>query len=87
MRVIAPVSLCNPAEKVIQGPNGTTVFPPVNPDLHLVCFSIRGGITVGKPVTVDNQFNPPNTFRTLNVGAAFSLCAPSFKQIIPPPPG
>lgn len=87
MTVVAPVSLCNPAEKVIKTAAGQTVYPAVNPDLHLVCFSIRGGIKVGKPVTVDNQFNPPNTPRVLNVGAAFSLCAPSFKQIIPPPPG
>jgi len=81
------ISLCNPAVKVVPGPNPQT-FPEVNPDLHLVCFSISGGVTtVNKSVTVDNQFNPTGKFRTLAVLKAYALCAPSFKAIIAPPPG
>jgi hypothetical protein len=81
------IGLCNPAVKVVQTPAGPVTYPEVNPDLHLVCFSITGGITVNKSVTTDNQFNPAGKFRTLVVGKAYALCAPSFKQIIAPPPG
>jgi hypothetical protein len=84
--VVAPTEVCNPAEKLVTTSAGSQDYPPVNPNLHLVCFSIRGGITVNKQVAVDNQFNPPNQARILNVGAAYQLCAPSFKQIIAPPP-
>ena len=56
---------------------------------HLVCFSIRGGVNLnGKQVFVDDQFTsaPAGSFGQLTLGAAYQLCAPSFKQIIPPPP-
>lgn len=87
--VVAPVEVCNPAEKTVSTAAGTQDYPAVNPDLHLVCFSIRGGINLnGKQVFVDDQFTsaPAGSFGQLTLGAAYQLCAPSFKQIIPPPP-
>jgi hypothetical protein len=87
MTVVKPIALCNPVTKIVDTPAGPVTTPMVNPQYHLVCFSIRGGLTPNLPVTVDNQFNPPGKFRHLTVGAAYELCAPSFKTIIAPPPG
>jgi hypothetical protein len=86
--VVAPVEVCNPAAKSLTTTAGTQTFPPVNPDLHLVCFSLRSTIQPATQVYVDDQFTWAGAPGTLTLsGPAFQLCAPSFKQIIQPPPG
>jgi hypothetical protein len=86
--VVAPVEVCNPATKSVTLPaGGTQTFPAVNTDLHLVCFSYRSTVTPPSEVFVDDQFTTAGTLGGLVLGAPFELCAPSFKQIIPPPPG
>ena len=88
--VVAPTEVCNPATKYVTTSTGTQTFAPPNPDLHLVCFSIRSTVNPATQVYVDDQFtqDPAAAAATLNLkGPAFQLCAPSLKQIIQPPPG
>jgi hypothetical protein len=88
--VVAPTEVCNPATKYVTTTAGTQTFAPPNPDLHLVCFSIRSTVQPATQVYVDDQFtpDPAAAAATLQLkGPAYQLCAPSLKQIIQPPPG
>lgn len=86
--VLKPAEVCNPAVKTVTTPSGTQTYPVHFPDHHLVCFSIRTAAAANRTVYVDNQFVSPAVGpQQLVLGAAYELCAPSFKQIIQPPPG
>jgi hypothetical protein len=79
-KVGALVMLCNPVTKMIPG----AVFPPKNPDFHLVCWAVRDGIKAPL-VWTSNQFNPTGKFRQLRLGppsTVRTLCVPSFKRIV-----
>jgi hypothetical protein len=86
--VLKPAEVCNPAEKTVTTASGTQTYPVRFPDHHLVCFSIRTTAAANRTVFVDNQFVSPAVGpQQLVLGTAYQLCAPSFKQVIAPPPG
>lgn len=72
---------CNPAEKQVTNSAGkTTTFPILNPNSHLLCWSIQGPAPDPRTVVLKNQFGsatmlalPPN-----------QLCVPTWKAKKPP---
>jgi len=70
--------LCNPVEKTVVDPNGDPdiTTPVVDPNLHLMCFKVKGP-KQDKKVNTNNQFGP----ETLRVKEPKELCVPAEKQI------
>ena len=77
VRVMRPVSLCNPVRKGVEGDYG----PLINTDSHLVCYETRD-IPSSPPfshqsVSITNQFQQAN----MSVSARQNLlCVPSLKR-------
>jgi hypothetical protein len=76
---IGPVAFhCNPVAKTL--PTGK-VFPIVNPNAHLLCFSISAPSTATQLVQVTNQFGTAE----LAAMQANLLCLPTWKSLTGPP--
>jgi hypothetical protein len=75
----APVTHCNPVEKIL--PSGKA-FPITNPAAHLLCFGITAPTAQPTPlVSVSNQFGTAN----LQPAQPNLLCLPTWKSLKAPP--
>jgi hypothetical protein len=73
-----PRQLCLPATKTITTKAGTKSYPMINPDMHLLCYSVSK-TPIRNPVYAQNQFGSA----TMKVGNTRLLCLPSTKRLLP----
>jgi hypothetical protein len=73
---------CNPAAKSVTDPATgiSTIFPIHNAAAHLMCFKITHVLPPKTPAVVTNQFTPGTSKAVMQLGPAFALCAPSWKN-------
>ena len=79
-KVSNAIRFCNPVEKRVFQPDGTVAITPIkNPETHLMCFEVQGGIPPDATVNTNNQFGRER----LIVREANELCVPSRKKLPP----
>ena len=74
MTVIKPVQLCTPAEKRIE----KTVFPMIDPKLHVLCYEVKYEGKTPPKVQVTDQFG----VLKMGLNPATTVCLPASKLVL-----